>query len=93
MYWFSPEDDPNFKFGFDICWARLHALGYDIYFPGDHDFSEYPDLFSQDVQLVWGDKIFFQKFENILHLLQVFHLNYPLTFISPSDWGNWGIVA
>ncbi|KAL0539611.1 hypothetical protein IC582_023827 [Cucumis melo] len=71
MYWFSPEDDPNFKFGFDICWARLHALGYDIYFPGDHDFSEYPDLFSQDVQLVWGDKIFFQKFENILHLLQV----------------------
>ncbi|KAE8648112.1 prolyl 3-hydroxylase 1 [Cucumis sativus] len=71
MYWFSPEDDPNFKFGFDICWARLRALGYDLYFPGDHDFSEYPDLFFQDVQLVWGDKIFFQKFENILHLLQV----------------------
>ncbi|XP_038893062.1 uncharacterized protein LOC120081945 [Benincasa hispida] len=71
MYWFSLEDDPNFKSGFDICWARLHALGYDIYFRGDHSFSEYPDLFSRDVQLVQGNKLFFQEFENILHLLQV----------------------
>ncbi|XP_022942569.1 prolyl 3-hydroxylase 1 isoform X1 [Cucurbita moschata] len=76
MYWFSPKDDPNFKFGFDICWARLHALGYGIYFPQDHSLSEYPDLFSQDVQLVRGNKIFSQKFDSILHALQVVQFLY-----------------
>ncbi|KAL4638020.1 hypothetical protein ACB092_03G121000 [Castanea dentata] len=29
MYWFSPGQSSYQQLGFDICWARLHVLGFD----------------------------------------------------------------
>ncbi|XP_047177082.1 uncharacterized protein LOC124844233 isoform X2 [Vigna umbellata] len=44
MYWFSHGQASDCQIGFNICWARLHVLGYDIYISqdsgGDSDVSD-----------------------------------------------------
>jgi hypothetical protein len=46
MYWFSQEQASNNQFGFNICWGRLHVLGYEVYISEngscDSDVSELP---------------------------------------------------
>lgn len=73
MYWFSQDQASNDQFGFNICWARLHVLGYNIYISqessGDSDVSE---LMVKPVQLVRGSELLDLEFVNILHALQVF---------------------
>ncbi|CBI26784.3 unnamed protein product, partial [Vitis vinifera] len=63
---------------FDICWARMHILGYDLFSPQDKscfsaldsscDFSE---RLMEQLQLARGDELFDLEFVNILHVLQV----------------------
>lgn len=72
MYWFSHGQASDCQFGFNICWARLHVLGYDIYISqdsgGDSDVS---DLLVKPVHLVRGSELLDQEFVNIMHALQV----------------------
>lgn len=78
MYWFSPDHISQHQSGFDICWARMHILGYDLFSPQDKscfsaldsscDFSE---QLMEQLQLARGDELFGQEFVNILHVLQV----------------------
>ncbi|KAL6351656.1 hypothetical protein AAG906_041010 [Vitis piasezkii] len=78
MYWFSPDHISQHQSGFDICWARMHILGYDLFSPQDKscfsaldsscDFSE---RLMEQLQLARGDELFDQEFVNILHVLQV----------------------
>lgn len=78
MYWFSPDHISQHQSGFDICWARMHILGYDLFSPQDKscfsaldsscDFSE---RLMEQLQLARGDELFGQEFVNILHVLQV----------------------
>lgn len=72
MYWFSPDQASNEQVGFDICWARLHVLGFDILYSQDE--SHHPnksELLMEPLRLARGDKLFDQEFVNILHALQV----------------------
>ncbi|KAF3432058.1 hypothetical protein FNV43_RR26797 [Rhamnella rubrinervis] len=72
MYWFSPDQASHDQLGFDICWARLHILGFDILYSQDeschHDMSEF---LTEPLRLARGDRLFDQEFVNILHALQV----------------------
>ncbi|MED6111444.1 hypothetical protein PIB30_052346 [Stylosanthes scabra] len=74
MYWFSQDQASSYQFGFNICWARLHILGYDIsisqHSTCDSDVSE---LIVKPVKLVRGDELLDHEFVNILHALQVIH--------------------
>lgn len=73
MYWFSPDQTSHHQLGFDICWARLHILGFDVYSyqnrSSDSDFSE---LLMKPLQLARGNELLDHEFVNILHALQVF---------------------
>ncbi|KAI5385368.1 hypothetical protein KIW84_072099 [Lathyrus oleraceus] len=72
MYWFSQDQASNDQFGFNICWARLHILGYDIYFSQDTSCdSDVSELMLKPVHLVRGAELLDQEFANILHVLQV----------------------
>ncbi|XP_034690486.1 uncharacterized protein LOC117918058 isoform X2 [Vitis riparia] len=78
MYWFSPDHISQHQSGFNICWARMHILGYNLFSPQDKscfsaldsscDFSE---RLMEQLQLARGDELFDQEFVNILHVLQV----------------------
>lgn len=72
MYWFSPDQTSHHQLGFDICWARLHILGFDVYSyqnrSSDSDFSE---LLMKPLQLARGNELLDHEFVNILHALQV----------------------
>jgi hypothetical protein len=73
MYWFSQDQASNDKFGFNICWARLHILGYNIYISHDSGCdSDVSELMVQPVRLVRGSELLDHEFVNILHALQVF---------------------
>jgi len=73
MYWFSHGQDSNYQFGFNICWARLHVLGYDIYISEDSGCeSDVSELLVKPVHLVRGSELLDQEFVNIMHALQVF---------------------
>lgn len=73
MYWFSQDQASNGQFGFNICWARLHVLGYDIYISQDNSTeSDVSELMLKPVRLVRGSELLDQEFVNILHALQVF---------------------
>ncbi|KAL2541368.1 2-oxoglutarate (2OG) and Fe(II)-dependent oxygenase superfamily protein [Abeliophyllum distichum] len=74
MYSFPPEEES----GFDIRCARLHVLGFDLYFSDEEsslsalDSSYYlPELLRESLQLVLGDKLLVWKFVNILHAVQM----------------------
>ncbi|XP_015868023.3 uncharacterized protein LOC107405477 isoform X1 [Ziziphus jujuba] len=72
MYWFSLDQASNEQLGFDICWARMHVLGFDMLYSQDK--SCHPnksELLMEPLRLARGDKLFDQEFVNILHALQV----------------------
>ncbi|OIW18067.1 hypothetical protein TanjilG_19299 [Lupinus angustifolius] len=74
MYWFSQDQASNNQFGFNICWARLHVLGYAIYICQDSSCeSDVSELLLKPVCLVRGNELLDQKFVNILHALQIVH--------------------
>ncbi|XP_059655290.1 uncharacterized protein LOC132302439 isoform X2 [Cornus florida] len=78
MYWFPTNQESSYQSGFDIRFARLHSLGYDIYSSEDkscfsaldssHDSSE---ILMEPLQLTREDELFDEEFINILHVLQV----------------------
>ncbi|KAA8529875.1 hypothetical protein F0562_034521 [Nyssa sinensis] len=78
MYWFPPEQASNYQLGFDIRFARIHMLGYNLYPSQDkscfsaldssYDLSE---ILMEPLRLVRGDELFDKEFINILHVLQV----------------------
>ncbi|KAK6160339.1 hypothetical protein DH2020_003720 [Rehmannia glutinosa] len=78
MYWFPPEEASRFQSGFDICTARLHVLGFDI-FPSCEDCylsrqdscHNFLKLLKEPLYLACGDKLLAWEFVNILHALQV----------------------
>lgn len=71
MYWFSLHPAPNQQSGFDICCARIHLLGFDIY--SSQEKSSFSDLMilMEPVKLAKRNELFEHEFANILHLLQV----------------------
>ncbi|CAL8995260.1 unnamed protein product [Prunus brigantina] len=73
MYWFSPDQaSSDQQLGFDICWARLHVLGYDLLFHQDKSYcSNISELLMEPLRLTRGDELFEHEFINILHALQV----------------------
>ncbi|KAI4313653.1 hypothetical protein L6164_026612 [Bauhinia variegata] len=74
MYWFSHDQASDHQLGFDICWARLHVLGYDVYISQDSccdSDSNVLELHAKPVQLVRGNELLDKEFVNILHALQV----------------------
>ncbi|KAK7399895.1 hypothetical protein VNO78_11090 [Psophocarpus tetragonolobus] len=74
MYWFSQNQASENQFGFNICWARLHVLGYDIYISHDSIcLSDVSELLVKPVRLVRGNELLDQEFVNIMHALQVVH--------------------
>lgn len=75
MYWFSPDQaSSDQQLGFDICWARLHVLGYDLLFHQDKSYcSNISKLLMEPLRLTRGDELFEHEFINILHALQVFN--------------------
>ncbi|ESW30777.1 hypothetical protein PHAVU_002G181600 [Phaseolus vulgaris] len=74
MYWFSHGQASDHQFGFNICWARLHVLGYDIYISQDSGCeSDVSELLVKPVHLVRGSELLDQEFVNIMHALQVVH--------------------
>ncbi|XP_073148097.1 uncharacterized protein [Henckelia pumila] len=82
MYWFPPEEASMFRSGFDICYARLHVLGFDIsasdkksYLP-PLDSSCNLKLLGKPLHLVRGDELLVWEFVNILHALQVVNFYY-----------------
>jgi len=73
MYWFSQDHASNDQFGFNICWARLHVLGYDIYISQDSSSgSDVSELMAKPVRLARGSELLDHEFVNILHALLVF---------------------
>ncbi|KAK7359508.1 hypothetical protein VNO77_01469 [Canavalia gladiata] len=74
MYWFSQDQASDYQFGFNICWARLRVLGYEVYISQDSSCeSDVSELLVKPVRLVRGDESLDLEFVNILHALQVVH--------------------
>lgn len=68
MYWFSHD-----QFGFDIRYARLNILGFQLFssWNGADSSSDPLELLSKPLQLGRDDEIFHKEFANGLHALQV----------------------
>lgn len=74
MYWFSPDQASTLRPGFDICCARLHVLGFDVYSYQERNFdSDFPELLMKPLKLAMGNELLDKEFGNILHALQVFY--------------------
>ncbi|KAK8516762.1 hypothetical protein V6N11_007527 [Hibiscus sabdariffa] len=72
MYWFSPNQASNQDIGFDIRLGRLHALGFDVYYSPDLNFTtDLSELLMEPMQLARRDQLLDHKFVNLLHSLQV----------------------
>ncbi|XP_021641298.2 uncharacterized protein LOC110636073 isoform X3 [Hevea brasiliensis] len=71
MYWFSPEPVSNQQSGFNICCARIHLLGFDIYSSQEKSCFSDIMILMEPVKLARADELFEHEFANILHLLQV----------------------
>lgn len=77
MYWFPPEQSSTYESGYDIRYARLHVLGYEIYSTNAalladvHSSQDFSDIILGPLCLVRGNDLFDKEFANILHLLQV----------------------
>ncbi|KAF5442931.1 hypothetical protein F2P56_035538 [Juglans regia] len=77
MYWFSLDQISHRQLGFDICWARLHVLGFDVYSYQDRSCdSDLSELLAMPLQLARGIELFNVEFVNILHALQVAQFYY-----------------
>uniref|UniRef100_A0A2P2JG64 Oxidoreductase n=1 Tax=Rhizophora mucronata TaxID=61149 RepID=A0A2P2JG64_RHIMU len=72
MYWFSPDLASHPESGFDICCARMHVLGLDIYSSQEKILSaDFTELLLESLQVTRGNELFDLDFVNILHALQV----------------------
>ncbi|XP_073279902.1 uncharacterized protein [Primulina huaijiensis] len=77
MYWFPPEEASIYQSGFDICFARIHVLGFDISASDKEssvpslDSSCNLNLLEKPLHLARGDELLLWEFVNILHALQV----------------------
>ncbi|XP_068659759.1 uncharacterized protein [Aristolochia californica] len=81
MYWFSPYSTS--QSGFDIRWARVYILGYDMYRSGSKSFSsvsspplDTSELHDMFIRVTRGREIFNEEFINSLHALQVLQFHY-----------------
>ncbi|CAK9176621.1 unnamed protein product [Ilex paraguariensis] len=79
MYRFPPDKASNLQSEFDIRFARIHFLGFNLYSSQDKSFSavdsscNFSELLIKPLQLARGDELFEKEFVNILHALQVLH--------------------
>lgn len=78
MYWFPPDTASTYESGFDICFARLNALGYDIYslqcrscFSALDSSNDLSETLMAPLRLARENELFDEEFVNILHVLQV----------------------
>lgn len=72
MYWFFPAHASDDQLGFDICWARLHILGFDVLYSRDNGcYSDISELLIEPLHLARGNELFEMEFVNMLHALQV----------------------
>ncbi|KAL5553328.1 hypothetical protein UlMin_040729 [Ulmus minor] len=72
MYWFSPGQASEDQLGFDICWARLHVLGFDMLYSEDKSCNfDISELLMLPMRLCRGDELLDLEYVNILHALQV----------------------
>lgn len=79
MYLFPPDTES----GFDICFARIHALGYDLYslediscFSALDSSNDLSEVLMAPLRLVRKHELFGEEFVNILHVLQVIFCKY-----------------
>lgn len=72
MYWYSSDSSSDQQSGFDLCCARLHVLGFDVYcHERKGTISDSMELLLGPLQLSNGNELFELEFVNILHALQV----------------------
>lgn len=77
MYWFSLDQGSDNQEGYDICFARLFSLGYDIYTTqgrtciSEKNLLESSDVHMKPLMLAREDKLYSREFTNLLHALQV----------------------
>ncbi|KAL2904869.1 2-oxoglutarate and iron-dependent oxygenase domain-containing protein 3, partial [Bienertia sinuspersici] len=77
MYWYSLDQGFDHQRGYDIHFARLFVLGYDIYSTqgkvcsSEKHFLDRFEVFNKPLKLVRGDKLYTREFANLLHALQV----------------------
>ncbi|XP_074309528.1 uncharacterized protein LOC141644017 [Silene latifolia] len=82
MYWFSSVEGSDQLQGFDIRYARLLSLGYDISTTQGKTSDEMnstidvSDVFTEPLRLARGDTLFNKKFANLLHALQAVQFYY-----------------
>ncbi|XP_010415409.1 PREDICTED: uncharacterized protein LOC104701419 [Camelina sativa] len=73
MYWFCPHQDAsNQNIGFDICFARLHLLGFGLHsLQGEDHSTDASEQLMGTLQIAKGGELLSRKFANVLHALQV----------------------
>ncbi|KAH9625060.1 hypothetical protein KSS87_010550 [Heliosperma pusillum] len=76
MYWFSSEQGSDQLQGFDIRYARLVSLGYDISCYEMNSATDISDVFSEPLRLAKGDTLFNKRFANLLHAMQAVQFYY-----------------
>lgn len=92
MYWFPPDTASTYESGFDICFARIHAHGYDLYslqdiscFSASDSSNDLSEVSMAPLRLAREHELFDEEFVNILHVLQVLFCKY-LKFHDLYDW-------
>ncbi|XAR64003.1 Procollagen-proline 3-dioxygenase [Bertholletia excelsa] len=78
MYWFPPDQASTHESGFDICFARIHALGCDLcplqdknFFAALNSSDDLSEILTEPLRMTRQDELFSGQFVNILHALQV----------------------
>ncbi|XP_010470745.1 PREDICTED: uncharacterized protein LOC104750619 isoform X2 [Camelina sativa] len=73
MYWFCPHQDAsNQNIGFNICFARLHLLGFGLHsLQGEDHSTDASEQLMGTLQIAKGGELLTRKFANVLHALQV----------------------
>ncbi|KAI8537948.1 hypothetical protein RHMOL_Rhmol09G0063200 [Rhododendron molle] len=77
MYWFPPDTAFTYESGFDICFARIHAHGYDLYsvqdtscFSASDSSNDLSEVLMAPLRLAREHELFDEEFVNVLHVLQ-----------------------
>ncbi|KAM7255352.1 hypothetical protein ACFE04_020593 [Oxalis oulophora] len=73
MYWFTQNQaSSDHQSGFDICCARMHVDGFDIFSSQYQScIGDAEELLIKPLQLSRQDELFGDEFSNVLHALQV----------------------
>ncbi|XP_023644120.1 uncharacterized protein LOC17894299 [Capsella rubella] len=73
MYWFCPHPDVlSQNIGFDICFARLHLLGFGVHsLQGEDHSTDVSEQLMGPLLIAKGGVLLTRKFANVLHALQV----------------------